>query len=496
MNIFTACLTTESNTFSPIPTGLDDFDLITRGQLRSNQHRMDSLGPITVWQKKAEAIKANNTFGLMAFAQPGGVTTKVAYEYLRDELLAQLQQAGPVDIVLLALHGAMVAQGYEDCESDIIKRVRDIVGPATVIGVELDLHCHLTPAIIEQSDLVVVIKEYPHTDLNSCAEQLFDLALKTFRGEIKPVMSLYDCGMVGMYPTTRSPMREFVDGMMAAENNPEILSVALAHGFPYGDVSDTGSKVLVMTDNNPILAESLAKEFGEQFFSLRELVSFPSLTMEAAISKAAHASVSASQPVVIADQSDNIGLGGPGDATYVLRYLLENNIPSVAYGIFYDPQVVKIAKTAGVGSKIPLRVGGKLGPLSGTPLDVVATVIGVNEHYQHGFPQTNGDTIYIDAGDTVSLRIQGVDIVVSQMRCQCFSPNVFDDLGIPLGEKAMVIPKSTQHFYGAFAPLAKEVLYMAAPGAVSPQVNKISYRVMKTADKYPWNEMMGSDSHE
>lgn len=493
MNIFTACLATESNTFCPIPTGLDDFDLITRDQLPENLHRMDSLGPMTVWQKKTEAMKANNTFGLMAFAQPGGMTTKTAYEYLRDELLAQLQQAGPVDIVLLALHGAMVAQGYEDCESDIIQRVRDIVGTDTVIGVELDLHCHLTPAIIDQSDLVVVIKEYPHTDLNSCAEQLFELAVKTCRGEIKPVMSLYDCAMVGMYPTTRSPMREFVDAMMAAENNPEVLSVALAHGFPYGDVTDTGSKVLVMTDSDLSLAESLAKEFGEHFLSLRDQVNFPSLTMEAAISKAVHTSHSENHPIVIADQSDNIGLGGPGDATYVLRYLLGKNITSVAYGIFYDPQVVQIAKTSGIGSELLFRIGGKLGPLSGDPLDVVATVIAVKEHYLHCFPQTEGDPIYYDIGDTVSLRIQGIDIVVSQVRCQCYSPDIFDDLGVPLSEKAIVIPKSTQHFYGAFAPVASEVLYMAAPGAVSPQVNQIPYRVMTTADKYPWNEVIARD---
>lgn len=488
MKIYTACLATETNTFNPIPTGLSDFDIILYEQRSDNQHRLDSLGPMTVWQKAAEQQGSESIFGLMAFAQPGGVTTDIAYEYLRDTLLKELEAAGDVDIVLLALHGAMVAQSYEDCESDIVSRVRSIVGPNTLIGVELDLHCHLTPALVELTDLIVVIKEYPHTDFNSCAEQLFDLAVKTHHGAIHPTTSLYDCQMVGMYPTTQSPMREYVDAMNDAEKKLGILSVALAHGFPYGDVSDTGGKVLVITDNNPALAEKTAREFGEQFLAIRDMVGFPSLTLEESIAKARELSKHDSKPIVIADQSDNVGVGGPGDATFVLRYLLENAITSVAYGIFYDPQVVQIAKIAGVGSELPLRLGGKLGPLSGEPLDVVATVIAIEEHYQHCFPQTEGDPIYYDLGNTVSLRIQGVDIVVSQVRCQCYSPDVFGDMGIPLNQKSIVIPKSTQHFHGAFAPIASEILYMAAPGAVPPIVNNIPYRTMTTADKYPWCE--------
>lgn len=489
MKIYTACLATETNTFCPIPTGVEDFDLITRDQLKDNQHRLDGLGPLTVWLKAAEKIGSDCHFGLMAFAQPGGVTTDRAYESMRDEMLKELKAAGDVDIVLLALHGAMVAQSYDDCESDMISRTRQIVGPDTVIAVELDLHCHLTPAIINDADLVVVIKEYPHTDLNSCAEQLFELAVKTHQGSIKPTTALYDCAMVGMYPTTQSPMRDFVDAMSEAEGKEDILSVALAHGFPYGDVSDTGTKVIAITDNNSVLADQTAQQFGEAFIAIKDNVEFPSLSMEAAIAKARAIKRQDHKPVVIADQSDNIGLGGPGDATFVLRYLLQHNIQSVAFGIFYDPQVVQIAKIAGEGAEIEIRLGGKMGPGSGDPLDVTATVIAVKAHYQYCFPQTEGDPIYYDIGDAVSLHIQGVDIVVSQVRCQCYSPGVFDDMGIPLKDKAIVIPKSTQHFYGAFESIASEIIYMAAPGAVSPRVNDIPYCVMSTGDKYPWNPM-------
>jgi len=123
----------------------------------------------------------------------------------------------PVDVVLLMLHGAMVAQGYDDCEEDMIRRVRDIVGPTTVIGVELDLHCHLSPSLIAPADVVIADKEYPHIDINDRARELFDLAVATKLGNVRPTMALFDCRMVGLYPTSRQPLRGFVDAMTEAE---------------------------------------------------------------------------------------------------------------------------------------------------------------------------------------------------------------------------------------------------------------------------------------
>ena len=109
----------------------------------------------------------------------------------------------PLDGVLLGLHGAMVADGYDDVEGDVIERVRAIVGPNCVIGVELDLHCHLTVKRVRLSDIIILYKEFPHTDVAERAEELVTLVLKTIRGQVKPVMSLYDCRQIGSYPTTR-----------------------------------------------------------------------------------------------------------------------------------------------------------------------------------------------------------------------------------------------------------------------------------------------------
>jgi microcystin degradation protein MlrC len=485
VKIFAGGIATETNTFSPFLTGLEDF-LILRGKdvsLGNIEH--SSLDLSQVWGRQALARGDTFVFGLNAWAEPGGPTVRAAYEALREELLEDLRAAMPVDIVLLMLHGAMVAQGYDDCEEDLIRRTRQIVGAAAVIGVELDLHCHLSESKIAAADLIITYKEYPHVDINERARELFDLAVATKTGRVVPRMALFECRMVGLYPTTRTPMRGFIDAMKKAEAHGRILSVSFGHGFQFSDLPHVGAKVLVIADQDQTLAEQAAREFGAQVYGLRGEIGFESLSLplEVALSRAMAAKKT---PVVVADQSDNCGGGAPGDATYALRWLLDHDAQDAAMAIFYDPVVVGIARRAGPGARLPIRFGGKMGPTSGAPLDLEVTVLGVLERYDHEFPQSSGNPLRHPCGDVVALRCRGIDIVVSSERCQCFAPSIFSDLGIDPKTRRLLVVKSVQHFHAAFVPIAGEVIYMAAPGAVAPDPRLIPYRRLDTSRLYPW----------
>ena len=175
----------------------------------------------------------------------------------------------PVDGVLLGLHGAMVAYGYDDVEGDIIERVRAIVGKSCVIGVELDPHCHMTLKRMRASDVIVCYKEYPHTDVVERAEDMLELVLRTLRREIEPVMSLYDCRQIQMYPTTEPLMRAFVDRIKSLEGKDGILSVSIVHCFPYADVPENSSRVLVIADGDKAKADRLATRLGQELVSMR-----------------------------------------------------------------------------------------------------------------------------------------------------------------------------------------------------------------------------------
>src|SRR5690606_11751424 len=153
--------------------------------------------------------------GSASWADPAGLVARATYEELREEILAELRAAMPVDAVVLGLHGAMVAQGYDDCEGDLLARVRAIVGPGVLGCAELDPHSHLTAKRLAAADLFVAFKEFPHTDFVDRARDLWAIAVRALKGEVKPVMSVFDCRMIDVFPTSKQPMRGFVDRMLA-----------------------------------------------------------------------------------------------------------------------------------------------------------------------------------------------------------------------------------------------------------------------------------------
>ena len=192
MRIFSATIATETNTFSPLPTSLAAY---REGvYLRPGEHPeaapLMCTAPLWVARRRAAAEGFTLIEGSCFAASPAGTTNRADYEAMRDEILDQVRAAMPLDGVLLGLHGAMVAHGYDDVEGDVIERVRGIVGPGCRIGVELDPHCHLTLLRVRMSDFIVLYKEFPHTDVVERAEDLLDIMLKTLRGEVRPVMAM------------------------------------------------------------------------------------------------------------------------------------------------------------------------------------------------------------------------------------------------------------------------------------------------------------------
>src|SRR5438477_11761015 len=288
MRLFSATIATETNTFSPLPTSLTAYKESVF--FRPGEHPEDCprmcTAPLFVARRRAAAEGFTLIEGSCFAASPAGTTNRADYEFMRDEILAQLKAALPVDGVLLGLHGAMVAHGYDDVEGDIIERVRALVGPDTVIGVELDPHCHLTLKRVRLADVIVLYKEFPHTDVVERAEDVLDIVLKTLRGQAKPVMSLYDCRQIQSYPTTLPLMRGFVDRIKAMEGKDDILSISIGHCFPYADVPELGGRILVVMDKDKVSGDALAKKIGEEFVSMRGKTMPDYLEIDAGISAA------------------------------------------------------------------------------------------------------------------------------------------------------------------------------------------------------------------
>ena len=471
MRIFSGGIATETNTFGSMPTGMASFK--DRGYFPAGthpDHMFYFAGPL--WAARLRGKDHADwqlVEGLVAGAQPSGITTRATYEALREELLRDLRAAMPVDVVLLGLHGAMVADGYDDCEGDLLRHVREIVGPGVVVGAELDLHNHLSAAMVDNADVLISYKEYPHTDVLERGLELVDLCVAKAQGRVRPVAAVVDCGMITTMHTSRQPARGFVDRIQAMEGKDGVLSISITHGFPWGDVADMGMKVLVYTDGDAAKAQALARHLADELIAMRDQLAPHHPGIDEALDEALAFD---GGPVVISDGADNPGGGAASDSTFILRRIVERGIQGVAIGPFWDPIAARIAIEAGEGARLPLRIGGKISPLSGDPIDLVCTVRAVRkEHMQTGLSNTP-----TAMGDSALVECDGVQILLVSLRNQAMGTDLFTGMGCDLAAKKIIVVKSSQHFYASFSKIARHVIYAAAPGAVTFDLRSLPYR--------------------
>lgn len=475
MRLFAASLATETNTFAPLPTDRRAFQYFPPGAHPPTPTLCSA--PIIAAREAAAAGGHALVEGSSAWAEPAGLVGRAAYLSLRDEILDQLRAAhtgreGAVDVAVFGLHGAMVADGFDDTEGDLLARAREITGPKTVIGAELDLHAHLSDLMVRSADLIVAFKEFPHTDFLARARDLVRLCLAAAEGRIHPVPAVFDMRSIGGFMTSREPGRSFVDRIMAMEGRGRVLSISPIHGFQAADVYDCGSKMLVYTDADPDAAAALAERLGREVLAWGRAGVPKHFRTEEAIAEALRMP---GGPIVLADRWDNPGGGVAGDSTFLVQALLKHpGVPS-AVGAMWDAQAVEFCRAAGAGATLPLRFGGKANFQSGTPVDATVTVRATTEELVIPFEQSR-----VSLGPAAAVTVDGhLDVVLATGRAQTFSPAVFTELGIDLAAKKIVVVKSSNHFHAAFAPIAAGVLYVDCGGPYPPDAAKIPYRKVR-----------------
>ncbi len=461
-----------SSGFSPIPTNLENF----REGLLHRPSRGELI-PLRLTAIECALTEKGTRRGhdvvesIGAAATPSGPTVKADYELIRDEIVSDLKKAMPVDAIALFLHGAQLAQGYDDCEGDLLARLRAVAGPDVPIGVEFDLHGNVTPEMMRNATVLIACKEYPHTDFLERADELLDILEATFVKRVKPVTAYKRLPMLGIFHTTRQPLRGLVDKISALEKTPGVLTISIAHGFPWADTPHAGSSIIVTTDDDRELANRLCREIAAEFFAMRNEIAAPRTTLDEAL---AQFSAGGNGLTVIADTADNAGGGAASDSTYFLHELARRKIERAVIGMIWDPMAVDFAFTAGVGATLPMRIGGKISPLSSDPFDADMTVTALNpDLWQMAFGYRQ------PLGRAAALRTGDLDIVVAEAREQTHSPECFTELGIDLSTKRLMVVKSAQHFYATFNTLAERIIYAVAPGTTSVDFSTFDYKRLR-----------------
>ncbi|QDT51761.1 hypothetical protein Pan258_58530 [Symmachiella dynata] len=418
-------------------------------------------------------IEGAETFGfeavplLRASAFPGGLIDRGDYDALKAEFLQRLAAAeaegGPVDGVLLDLHGAMVAEGIDDGDGDFIAAVRAAIGPDRPIIVTQDLHGNHTKFRVAQADALIGFDTFPHIDMAERGVEAAEMMVRTVRGEIHPVTAIYQLPMfwaTRCQVTAHPPMDEVIRLMHDMEQRPGILSITIATGFPWADVPEVGGSVMVVADGDADLAQRTADEFGNWIWERRQRWYSAPVTIKEAL---AAGEAAGRYPIIVADHADNTGGGSPGDSTEVLRTFLEQGLEDALVLYMVDPDVAAQAHAAGVGASIAVSLGGKSSPVQGAPIEATAEVVAISDgQFAYDGPMFAGLTGSM--GTSAWLKIDGVSIVVVCAREQPFDPAFARSLGIDCAAMKYISVKSAAHFRAAFEPLAGSIYNVDAAG--------------------------------
>ena len=476
LRIAIAELSHETNSFSSVPVDLAIIERcgIARGAAVLEQAR-DTATVLAGFIEAAAELELELLPLLSVWITPAGKVTRDAYETLVAELLAGIEHAQPLDGILLSLHGAMVAEHVSDGDGELLRRVRALVGPRVPIVAVLDLHANISPLMVEQADILLGYHTYPHVDQRERGRQAGQLLFRLLRGDVHPTAVLVKPPMLPTsqrMTTDRPPMHTLLDRAEAMEDDPRVLDVTIAGGFPPADVPEAGLSILVTTDGDPALARQLADELAALAWELRHGFLGGVATWDeaaAAIRAIEHG------PLVLVDIADNPWTGGPGDSVELLRFLLRQEARPAALALVRDPEVVAYCCQAGVRATVDVLLGGKTDNLHGPPLAVRGVVRLLSDgRYVNAGPMHAGVTV--DLGRTVVLEVEGIAVIVTERAESPIDLNVFRSHGIEPTEQRILALKGKGHFRAAFEPIAERVVLVEGPGITGSDLTRLPFR--------------------
>lgn len=487
MRIAVLGLSHESNTFSPVAASLERFDKsgILEGEAIIAEYGESAAtvgGYLALRQVEPDVEIVPLLFTRLT---PMGPITPEAFETLCGRMLAALEAQGPFDGVLLALHGAAVAEEFADADGEIARRVRALVGDDVVIGVSHDMHANVSHELVATVDVMTIYHTNPHIDARERGLEAAQLVARTIRGEIRPTMALETPPVainILRQGTDDEPMRSLMTFAFDQAARDGVLSVSVAEGFPYADVPEMGMAFLAMTDGDEGLARTIAAEVAERAWAMREEFDATGWGIDEALR---HADAAEAGPVVLLDVGDNVGGGSPGDSTHLLEAAQRLGVEGVFISLM-DAEAVTTCMRAGVGARVELDVGGKTDDLHGAPVSVTATVKLLADGKFEDPTPTHGGFRFYDAGPTARIRTDdGHDLVLTTYPMGTTSRQQLASNGLdPLAQR-IIVAKGVNSPRAAFEPIATEMLYVGTPGTTSADLSTFDYE-RRRRPMFPW----------
>lgn len=465
----------ETNGFSQKPTTLDDFRrmelLDGRAFAVTLAARADEAGGAAAVLRSggAEVVPL-----VAAAAWPGGPAEAALCSGLAARLEAALRAAGPLDGLLLSMHGAMSGVGLPDLEGHLMGRVRAAVGPDMPVVLTLDHHANLTAAMIASVDALTAYRACPHTDMHQTGARGAALLLDILDGGARPVMAWRKIPMVTpceRFMTAEGPMRRLFDAARAAEGRSGIRDVSVFPVQPWLDVPEFGWSVAVVAEPGQTdRAEAEARALADLAWTMRAEFTTPKWTAADAVARAL---ASPRGPVVLADGADATNGGSPGDSTELLAAFLAAVPQAPVLLTLVDPDAVAAAHSAGTGGEFEARVGAGWSTQHHRPVHLRGRV---------GRLCTDGRVTVgghisgtVDMGRMAVIEIGAIRLLLSEAPGPGHDPAVYRHAGLdPEGAQAFVV-KSTVGHLGICGPFMAESLPVECAGPSPSRLERLGY---------------------
>jgi microcystin degradation protein MlrC len=476
MRVGIICLSHESNTFVPFPTGIDAFRrhlLLTgpdaRKQFTWKHHEV--MGFFDGLEKDGvDAVPV-----LITSAIPSGTIAHAALEELLALLQQQLSVCGPLDGVLVAPHGAAVSENVRDVDGHWLSKVRQHVGAEVPIIGTLDAHANLSPLMIQSTDALVAYRTNPHLDQYARGREAARLMVAALRKEVRPVQAAaFPPVMINIERqlTSEPQCREMYDLADAVLTQPHVLSNSMLLGFPYADVAEMGSSFVVVTDSDRELAQQYADELAAALWIRRENFRGQLISPDDAIRVA----VEAPSRVCLLDMGDNVGGGSPGDGTILAHALLAESI-GPSFVCLFDPDSVRKAQSAGAGHRVTLEMGGKTNDCHGPPLQAAVKVLRIHDGRFTESAVRHGGMLTFDMGATAIVQSdRGLTIMLTTQRVFPTSLGQLTSCGLDPAAFRILIAKGVHAPVAAYRPVCKTMIRVNTPGDTTADMTTLTYQ--------------------
>ena len=415
-----------------------------------------------------------------ASACPSGAVEAAVYDELKSELLRRLSDAGELDGVLLCLHGAGAAVNAPDLEGDLAGAVRAKAGEATPIVGTLDLHAHVTPEILVQTDALLAWETYPHEDAFETGERGARAMIEILGGRLKPLMALAKVPVLvsAIHGQTKAP-GPFADVMQEAkrlEGEGTVFSVNPILVHPYLNMPDMGGGVLVLANDDESEAVSLAKRLAKRYWEKRVELQPETVSPADAVRRGLQAK---GGPVLLVETADCCGGGASGDSVHTLRALLAEAPEEAAIVPVVDPGAAQVAHSAGLGQAIRLRLGHQLDPQWGDPVEVEGVIVRLSDGafvYRGGIWDGRAG----DMGPTAVVAVGPIQIVISGNATYDWMTEQNDLLDLSPADCKFVVAKNPMNYQQAYAGMMKAVYVLDTPGPTPANTNALPYTAMSS----------------